>query len=811
MRTQFDGWQPEDDADVASPPITQEDGSTASAASSMPEERFTTAVPWSSPPLPPSEAPTSEAPPADPVLPAAGTVLFGRYRLDDLLGRGGMGSVWRVTHLELEAERALKLIAPQISSDPQVRARFQREARVMARLSHPHAVTVHDAQIVAEAAYIEMESIRGQSLDRLLPPRQPISPTWVGRILPQICDVLEEAHAQGIVHRDLKPSNLMLLDGRAEGREYIKVLDFGIAKICQGDGPILGGEGDDAALTRTGSFLGTTAYASPEQIKGETIDGRSDLYSLGVILYELLTGYRPFSGTNELVMASHLMYSPPRFSDRNPACQVPEEIERVVFWLLAKKPEERPESAHVVSVAFADAVNQATVPDDHEFPQIPSRLNGFTPGPNPSWAPTEAAPNPTGEWPTGDVPASPHSVETRPAGTVTAAPPTATWVAPVPETVSTSSRRGWIVAALALLATGGIAAAAWIFRDSSRPPPPPPPKPPSPTIAASLSAWSEQGYQADGGSRPDGWPTRLKRGDTTWEPLDDQGHYLPEGYAAEGPELLEDWPLWVKRRSDGVLFRRVMAGDLEMGSLREDDAEARPVHPVRLSGFYIQKSEVSNGEFGKFLRDHALNCETWRDQDDQLRRNGCPSADDHPAWGVPWFDADAFAHAHGGRLPSEAQWEYVARCGDQTDEHVWSRRPEARAKPNRKCANLMGSSPNLDVPTVPVADLNLVRDDHTDWGILHLTGNVREWCRDVWRSYEPSSVRLSDPEFPQKPDAKGVEMVVRGGSFATSGSDGKTTARSKSIARDATSADDLKGVGFRIVLECPEPSPGVDH
>ena len=240
-------------------------------------------------------------------LPAGGgCVLFNKYLLLRELVRGGMGKVYLVRHLKLETERALKTIAPGISSNPEWRRRFSREAKAMARLSHPHIVAVHDADVLPEGeAFIEMEFVRGQSLDKRLQPKIPMPLAWVDRMLGQLCDVLQVAHDMDIVHRDLKPPNLMLQDGPSPGQETLKILDFGIAKILNSSDP-----GDE--LTQLGQSLGTPFYMSPEQIKGdiEAVKASSDIYSVGVILYQLLTGYLPFTGGQNLVFVGHLFNSP---------------------------------------------------------------------------------------------------------------------------------------------------------------------------------------------------------------------------------------------------------------------------------------------------------------------------------------------------------------------------------------------------------------------------------------------------------------------------------------------------------------------
>jgi serine/threonine protein kinase/uncharacterized caspase-like protein len=275
-----------------------------------------------------------------------GQIVFDKYRVQRLLGSGGMGNVWLVTHLELGSERALKVIRRAMGLDPAIRARFAREARVMARFSHPNAVTIHDARLAGDEALIEMEYVAGKNLSEILTTgvAQPLD--WTARILEQLCDVLDAAHQIGIVHRDLKPRNLMLVDGRPPGKEHLKVLDFGLVKI-------LGTELPDE-LTSPGVFLGTALYASPEQIEEAHLDARSDIYSVGVILYELLTGHRPFRGSTSKIVYQQVHVRPPPFYEVNPDVRVPAKVEELVHRCLAKDPADRPQSARALAVEFRE-------------------------------------------------------------------------------------------------------------------------------------------------------------------------------------------------------------------------------------------------------------------------------------------------------------------------------------------------------------------------------------------------------------------------------------------------------------------------
>jgi tRNA A-37 threonylcarbamoyl transferase component Bud32 len=308
------------------------------------------------------------------IVPEPGRILFDKYEVIRRLGEGGMGEVWLVRHVNLDVERALKLIKSTQAMGEVTRGRFNREARAMARFSHPNAVAVHDAHIPrgGGTAYIEMEFVSGQSLDKLLKPGQPMPLDWTARILDQLCDALQAAHDKGIIHRDLKPSNLMLVDDRPPGQELLKVVDFGIAKILGGD--------HGETVTRTGGPVGTPSYMSPEQCLGlpDTIDHRCDLYAVGVMLYEFLTGHRPFQGHYLQVMHDHTSKPPPEFAEKAPDLRVPPDIERLVMRCLAKSPEDRPPSAQAIAEEFRAALRaQETRPWPIENAAPRSRASGF--------------------------------------------------------------------------------------------------------------------------------------------------------------------------------------------------------------------------------------------------------------------------------------------------------------------------------------------------------------------------------------------------------------------------------------------------
>src|SRR5438132_9657415 len=292
-----------------------------------------------------------------------GRIFLGRYETVRLLGEGGMGRVYLARQLDLGRQVVVKIMHEQVAADPHVRERFQRETLLMARFQHPYAVTLYDASLNdPEGPCIIMEYIRGVTLDTLLERNSRLSAPRVGRLLGQLGEVLQAAHAQGIIHRDLKPANLMVVDPDSP-YEKIKVMDFGLATLL-----------DPTCLkkltdTKAEFAVGTPGYISPEQVRGEDMDHRGDLYSVGVILYELLCGKLPFNGVSSMeVLLAHANSEPPTFADMGAADWVSPGIEAVVRDCLAKEPAKRPANARELIECFQTtlrhvrAVEQVTLP-----------------------------------------------------------------------------------------------------------------------------------------------------------------------------------------------------------------------------------------------------------------------------------------------------------------------------------------------------------------------------------------------------------------------------------------------------------------
>jgi serine/threonine-protein kinase len=280
-----------------------------------------------------------------------GRVFMGRYETIRLLGEGGMGRVYLARQVDLGRQVVVKVMHDHIAADPKFCERFARETLLMARFQHPYAVTLYDASLNdPQGPCIVMEYIRGVSLDQLLQKNGRLTPARVGRLLYQLCEVLQAAHGLGIIHRDLKPANLMIVDPDTP-YELLKVMDFGLAK------PLTPDQFSRITQSHTEFAVGTPGYMCPEQARGEEMDGRGDLYSVGVILYELLTGRQPFAGRSTMdLLLAHVTEEPPPFSFMAAEVEVPPGIEDVVQKCLAKSPDDRPRSARELAELYEQAL-----------------------------------------------------------------------------------------------------------------------------------------------------------------------------------------------------------------------------------------------------------------------------------------------------------------------------------------------------------------------------------------------------------------------------------------------------------------------
>ncbi|MBX3150171.1 protein kinase [Candidatus Obscuribacterales bacterium] len=268
-----------------------------------------------------------------------GQILNDRYKVVEEVGRGGMSAVYKGIHELMDRTVAIKVLLPQLVSDQISIKRFQQEAQAASHLQHPNVITVYDYGFVASGQpYLVMDFLEGESLADIIRRDKQVPVKRMIPIFMQACEALEHAHQKGVIHRDLKSSNIMLIDFEGK-KDFVKVVDFGIAKLMPSSGK------QSQNLTQTGEVFGSPIYMSPEQCMAQSLDARSDIYSMGAMMYESLTGQPPLMGNSIIdTMQMHMSTPPKPFRESRPDLDIPEALERVVLKALAKKPEQRYQS-----------------------------------------------------------------------------------------------------------------------------------------------------------------------------------------------------------------------------------------------------------------------------------------------------------------------------------------------------------------------------------------------------------------------------------------------------------------------------------
>jgi serine/threonine protein kinase len=312
---------------------------------------------------------------------------FGRYRLVELLGRGGMGEVWRAHDTVIDRIVAVKVLPAHLADDQTFAQRFRREAHAAARLNNPHVIPIHNSGEIDGRLYVDMRLIEGRDLQEVLADG-PLDPARAVRIIEQVAKALHAAHKIGLVHRDVKPSNILL-----DEDDFAYLIDFGIARGA-----------DDTRLTATGTMIGSRHYMAPERLRAGQVDARADIYALACVLYECLTGSTPYPGDNfEQQITAHLTQPPPRPSSTDP--NVPAAFDAVIAKGMAKEPDER----YATTVELARAARDATTePISRPVPIVPApALTRTVPTPpltagNAREDPAPRKPEPTAQQQPGD-------------------------------------------------------------------------------------------------------------------------------------------------------------------------------------------------------------------------------------------------------------------------------------------------------------------------------------------------------------------------------------------------------------------------
>jgi serine/threonine protein kinase len=720
----------------------------------------------------------------DPML---GKLLDNRYRLVEKIGEGGMGAIYKAIHTEMGRTCAIKLLTAISTANEEAIARFKREAKMASRIDNPHAVTIYDFGEAEDGVlFLAMEYIAGKPLSRLIAEERVLPIERVIHITNQVAEGLAAAHAMDIVHRDLKPDNIMITRKGAD-IDYVKVLDFGIAKTMT----------EDAAdnLTKTGFVLGTPFYMSPEQLLGEKLDPRSDIYSLAIIVYEMLCGRLPFIGDNpQAVMMKRITGEPTPIRTVSPA--ISDSTEEVVMSGLARDRETRIQTVQAFASALRSAVyggtqfigmrstqslsgeggeratrewasfttdkgagsgGSAEIPPTvpiNRAPTLesgpgawPSAHKGKTTQPHVPGERTKESQQPEPQQSAPQQPAQPtptpiESPAPQPALTrqeeISATREASVREASITSEPQTGSRAWlWAVAAFVILAIGV-------------------------TVYMLMPRGGASGFTLVVKGAPAG--SQLYINDQRRDVAQSDGtiqlsglnegplaiRISREGYAdftttvsgKKGEEKSIEaslLPTKIEFPNSGEMVL-IPAGEFTMGDDTFKDVE-KPAHKVALPNYYIDKYEVTNAQFKQFCEDTGAQ----PPPNPATREDYFNSKPDAPVLGVTWDQAKAYAGWAGKRLPTEEEWEKAAS---------WD--PVAQQKRIWPWGNMKDST-RANVDTQQAASVKQFAGDVSAYGVYGMAGNACEWVESLWNPYEGSPAQ--SPNF-----GKG-HHVIKGGTY----------------------------------------------
>ena len=674
-----------------------------------------------------------------------GQTLGGRYTIEAMLGQGGMSAVYRGTDPNLRRTVAIKLIHAHLTGDPEFVRRFEAEAAAVAQLRHPHIIQVYDFNHDGDTYFMVLEFVPGETLHsrlaKLAAQHQRMPANELIPIAASVAEAIDYAHQRGLIHRDIKPANVMI---NPQGQAVL--MDFGIAKIM-----------GSAAHTATGTVVGTAQYISPEQVRGQRPTERSDIYSLGVTMFEMAAGKPPFDGDSAMsIMLKHVNEPVPDLRALSPG--VPPGLVAVIERTLAKEPADRYQTAGELAAALRQS---GSAPVAYASATV---IEPMPSGPPAGATVMEPAPGTQGSSPAPAYQPPPVAPPVQPPQQPLAQPPQQPPVQQPPPFTGYQPAQGGQSAAAAspparrsppvglligvplvlivciVLGVVGVLAATNLMGED-----------PTPTLA------------------PTSPPTTVPATDVpTAAPTD------PIAAEPTATEAVVEPTLEVVDPTAGMIL--IPAGEFQMGS-SGPRADEQPLHTVSLNAFYLDQYEVTNGRYQVCVDEGACTPPAQTGSFTRSAYFGAPDFVDYPVVAVAWEQAVRFcAWDFGKRLPTEAEWEYAATGGDGR-RYPWG--PDFDG-------TLLPTTAN---DTVPVGSFP---GGVSPFGVHDMAGNVLEWVTDY---YDSLYYVESDSDNPQGPEF-GEERVLRGGSFGNPDGQFYTTTRRYHFAPSTAEID----VGFRCAL-----------
>jgi serine/threonine-protein kinase len=593
-----------------------------------------------------------------------GRVIENKYRLDSILGMGGMGTVFCSTRLTLGDKVAIKILHPELTKDTGTAERFYREAQLAARVKHPNAINIFDIGVTPDGLqFIVMEYFEGQSLHRIIKHQKPPELKFIATVTGQVCHALDEAHRQGITHRDIKPDNILV--SQISGKIHVKVLDFGIAKLL-----------DKSAtnLTQTGSVMGTPQYMSPEQCMGDELDCRADIYSVGIMLYEMLCGEVPFTAPTPTAIALQHVQKTPASLLKCP--HVTLKIEEVVLRALAKNPNQRQQTAGTLGYELELAVSESlgirtpVTPITLDSVSLNKQNLGYKQFQEEAMRATPI----TGAETNANQPTQVNRLDAL-SGKQTPFSFSPGKLQPV---ASKKTSFGVVAAAVALLVLLAVGAGIMFLNDEKK----------------------SEDAKSEGNS----------------EKKASKSENNSEKKASKSVEVKEAPPKTLPEPPAGMAY--VPGGKFTMGGdsyIYQDEVFNSPPHESVVKPFFMDIYEVSREEYKKFLDStNYAPPQNWNGN------NFPPGTARLPVTGVTWDAANAYAKWIGKRLPTEAEWEYAARGADGRLYPWGNEWKEGVANAN-----------NINKGMVEVG----VYKGASPFGIYDMVGNAWEWTATTLESY----------------------------------------------------------------------------